>query len=242
MAPIDEQGAVWSYHPPSDAWSQLTTSETTLPYPQARSYHCAASDGQTSFFVHAGCPADGRLPDLWAFDIANRLWLQLPDAPGPPRGGASMAYSEGKLYRMHGFDGRTEQGGSIDVFDIGARTWSSKAFNADGLVGPQPRSVCTLLPLTLQGRKKLITLFGERDPSSLGHAGAGKMLADVWLYDIAANWWTKIMTSGEEESPVSRGWFAADVHMGADGKPCVVIHGGLDENNERLGEMWRLSF
>jgi hypothetical protein len=30
-----------------------------------------------------------------------------------------------------------------------------------------------------------VTIFGERNPSSLGHAGAGKMFGDVWAYDIA---------------------------------------------------------
>jgi hypothetical protein len=28
-------------------------------------------------------------------------------------------------------------------------------------------------------------MFGERDPSSLGHAGAGKMLTDVWAFVLS---------------------------------------------------------
>ena len=35
------------------------------------------------------------------------------------------------------------------------------------------------------------TLFGERDPISLGHAGAGKTLTDWRVYDIASDKWLK---------------------------------------------------
>lgn len=242
MAPIEENGIVWSYDPYNVSWSKLEPADNSKSYPPARSYHCAASDGQSSFFIHAGCPAKGRLSDLWRFDIASRSWAQLPDAPPPQRGGTSIAYSGGKLYRMNGFDGTKEQGGSIDIFDIAANTWSTETYTADGNAGPEARSVCALLPVKLQGKDKLITLFGERDPSSLGHAGAGKLLSDVWVYDIVENWWTKLNTAGSEGVPDPRGWFDADVVNQQDGKDNVVVHGGLGENNERLTDIWLLKF
>ncbi|KAF2713928.1 galactose oxidase [Pleomassaria siparia CBS 279.74] len=243
MAPIEEDGAVWSYDPMQSSWTKIDLADTSKPYPPGRSYHCSTSDGENAIFIHAGCPTKGRLSDLWRFDISERIWTQLADAPGPQRGGTSIAYSGGKLYRMNGFDGTTEQGGSIDVFDISTNTWSTESFPADGNGGPEPRSVCALLSVKFEGRDKLVTLFGERDPSSLGHAGAGKMLGDVWLYDIGENWWTQIGKDEKDSVPKPRGWFDADVVKAQNGgKDNVVIHGGLDENNERLTDVWLLSF
>lgn len=243
MAPVEENGALWRYDPAQSSWSIISPAEPEQPYPPARSYHCMADDGKTSIFVHAGCPTDGRLSDLWKFDTSSRAWTQLPSAPSPERGGTSIAFSRGKLYRMHGFDGKTEQGGSIDIFDLADNTWTTKTFTADGNDGPEPRSVCALLPITLQKKDKLITLFGERDPSSLGHAGAGKMLGDVWVYDIDEEWWTKLEPSSDDKPPASRGWFDAGVLKSRDGgNDQIVVHGGLDEGNERLADLWLLSF
>lgn len=242
MAPVEENGAVWAYHPTQASWSELKPADSSKPYPPARSYHCATSDGKNTFFIHAGCPAKGRLSDLWKFDVSGQTWTQAPDAPAPHRGGTSIAYSGGKLYRMNGFDGTTEQGGSIDIFDIAANSWSTETFNADGNDGPEPRSVCALLPIRLAQKDKLLTVFGERDPSSQGHAGAGKMLSDVWIYDIVENWWTKLEPKGGEGVPDPRGWFDADVLKAEKGNDSVLIHGGLGENNERLSDVWLLSF
>ncbi|KAF2128043.1 galactose oxidase [Dothidotthia symphoricarpi CBS 119687] len=242
MAPIEEHGAVWSYNPSSSSWSNISPADSSKPHPPARSYHCSASDNQNNIFIHAGCPTSDRLSDLWKFDISDRTWTQLPDAPAPHRGGASIAYKSGKLYRMHGFDGTTEQGGSIDIFDISSNTWSTETFNPDGNDGPEARSVSVLLPVRLAQKDKLITLFGERDPSSQGHAGAGKMLSDVWIYDISENWWTQLHPEGTDGVPDPRGWFDADVVKNEDGNDSVVLHGGLGGDNERLKDVWRITF
>lgn len=242
MAPIEEDGAVWSFDTKNSSWSKIMPADSSAPYPPARSYHASTSDGQRTFFVHAGCPEKGRLSDLWKFDVNSAKWTQAPDAPAPQRGGTSIAYSGGSIYRMNGFDGSTEQGGSIDIFDIAANTWSTQTFKADGNDGPEPRSVCVLLPVHLAKKDKLLTLFGEHDPSSLGHAGAGKMLSDVWIYDITENWWTQLQHRGTEGVPAPRGWFDADVVKSESGNDSVVIHGGLGENNERLADVWHLTF
>ncbi|KAI1524684.1 kelch repeat protein [Pyrenophora tritici-repentis] len=243
MAPVEEDGAVWCFNPKSSSWSKISPVDSSKPYPPARSYHCSTSDGKDTLFIHAGCPANGRLSDLWKFNIHERTWTQAPDAPAPHRGGASIAFSGGKLYRMNGFDGTTEQGGSIDIFDIASDTWTTENFAADGFNGPKPRSVCVLLPVKLAGKDKLLTLFGEHDPSSLGHAGAGKMLSDVWIYDVGEKWWTEIQPEGSSDGiPDPRGWFDADVVKADSGNDSIVIHGGLGENNERLADLWQLAF
>ncbi|KAF2820404.1 galactose oxidase [Ophiobolus disseminans] len=242
MAPVEEAGAVWCFDATSSEWSCIQPADSSKPYPPARSYHSSASDGKSAFYLHAGCPEKGRLSDLWKFDVSERTWTELPEAPAPQRGGTSIAYSGGKLYRMNGFDGSTEQGGSVDIFDIAANSWSTKTFKADGNDGPEARSVCVLLPVRLAQKDKLLTLFGEHDPSSLGHAGAGKMLSDAWIYDISENWWTELNPNGADGVPDPRGWFDADVVKSESGNDSVVIHGGLGENNERLSDVWLLSF
>ncbi|CAH0028093.1 unnamed protein product [Clonostachys rhizophaga] len=240
MTPLEESGALWSYDPAAAEWSLISPSDPNAPFPAGRSYHCVASDGADRIFVHAGCPETGRLSDLWAFDLAGRTWTQLPSAPGPARGGASIAFAGGKLYRVHGFDGKTEQGGSLDVFDLEAQTWLSTQYKTDQVDGPEARSVATLLSATVQGKPYLVTMFGERDPSPLGHAGAGKMLKNVWVYDIEQGKWNIVETEGD--APVARGWFDADVTTGAGGQDDIVVHGGLSDDNTRLGDVWRLSF
>ncbi|KAL6711099.1 hypothetical protein ACN47E_006974 [Coniothyrium glycines] len=242
MAPVEEKGALWAYDPSSLSWSKILPADTSAPYPAARSYHCCTSDGQNTFFLHAGCPAEGRMSDLWKFDLSTQTWSRAPDAPGPQRGGTSIAYSGGRLFRMHGFDGKTEQGGSIDVFDVAKSAWSTESFHANGYDGPEARSVCALLPVRLAGKDKLLTLFGEHDPSSLGHAGAGKMLSDVWVYDISENWWTQLHPDGSDGTPAPRGWFDADVIKSETGNDSIVVHGGLGEDNERLKDIWHLTF
>jgi hypothetical protein len=97
---------------------------------------------------------------------------------------------------MNGFDGEAEQGGSLDVYDATNNTWPSQLYSADGVSGPTPRSVSAFLTLVVGGKPSLVTLFGERDPSSLGHQGAGKMLRDIWIYDMDSATWSEVATKG----------------------------------------------
>ncbi|EKJ76590.1 hypothetical protein FPSE_03256 [Fusarium pseudograminearum CS3096] len=239
MKPIEEKGAVWCYKATENEWVAITPTDNNAPFPSGRSYHCITSDGVDKLYLHSGCPEQGRLGDLWVFDVIKRSWTELPAAPDPSRGGSSIAFLNGRLYRMNGFDGNVEQGGALDIYDIEARSWSTISYTPDGIQGPEARSVSTLVPLSIQNNSYLLTMFGERDPSSLGHAGAGKMLSDVWVFDTETNLWLKIET---RNGPVARGWFDADVVKAEDAKGAVVVHGGLGEDNERLGDVWCLQF
>ncbi|RJE24735.1 hypothetical protein PHISCL_02944 [Aspergillus sclerotialis] len=238
MAPIEEHGAVWEFDSTATSWSLIKPSGSgSGQFPLARSYHCMTSDGKDTIYIHAGCPEKGRLADLWAFNLTRKEWVELSPAADPPRGGASIAYVDGKLYRMNGFDGKTEQGGSLDVYSPETNSWASIQFPPDGKAGPAPRSVSSLLPITLGDRKLLVTMFGERDPSSLGHQGAGKMLRDVWAFDLQSEKWEEVDVQGDE-LPLARGWFDADIV----GTNEIVVHGGLGESNDRLGDVWKLEF
>lgn len=236
MAPIDENGCLHVFDTLSASWSQVTPRDQSAAVPSPRSYHCMTSDGQNMIFVHAGCPEAGRLSDLWAYNLLENRWSELSDAPPPQRGGPSIVHHAGRLYRMNGFDGKTEQGGQVDIYDISTGKWTSVKFKADGHAGPEPRSVSALVHLVVGGRDKLLTLYGEHDPSALGHAGAGKMLANLWLWDIREQTWELVGTA-DHEVPSPRGWFAAASVSAGD----VVAVGGLNESNERLADAWLLS-
>jgi hypothetical protein len=68
------------------------------------------------------------------------------------------------------------------------------------------------------------------------------MLSDVWGYSLDEGKWAQILamsTSGE--APDARGWFDADV-VELGGKDAVVVSGGLGEENDRLDDLWVLTF
>ncbi len=235
MSPIEESGSFHVFDPTNANWSLLSPADPSQPYPEARSYHTITSDNDDTIYLHAGCPASGRLSDLWSFQVSTRHWTTLASAPDPARGGTSIAFTGGLLYRMHGFDGKTEQGGSLDIYSPSSNEWSTIHYTPDNESGPIPSSVSTLLPITIAGRASLITLFGELDPSALGHAGAGKMSNYIWVYDIGGRKWERV--EGQNVlSPVARGWFGADAV-----KERVVVQGGLGEDNERLDDIWVLN-
>jgi hypothetical protein len=71
--------------------------------------------------------------------------------------------------------------------------------------------------------------------------GAGKMLADVWVYGVEEGRWRVVRTEEGEEAPRGRGWFGADV-VRIEGREAVVVVGGLGEGNERLDDAWVLKF
>lgn len=227
------------------SWSVVAPAEESPidPYPEDRSYHSMTSDNNHNIYLHAGCPTKGRLSDLWKFNVLTRKWKQLPSAPGGGRGGTSIALSScGKLYRINGFDGKIEQGGTVDVYDLEQGKWSSIEYKPDGVNGPEPRSVSAFVPMTTStGRELLVTLFGEGAPSDLGHAGAGRMFADVWAWDVSAKHWHHVEFEAQGASPLRRGWFDADVWASADGNgDRVVVHGGLHDDNRRLDDLWTL--
>lgn len=257
MAPLDEEGKLWQFYNSDDdgiGWLPFAPADASQPAPEPRSYHCMTSDGKSTLYVHAGCPTSGRLLDLWSFNVNDRKWTQLASAPGPPRGGTSITYHAGRLYRMGGFDGKHEIGGELDIYDIASDTWSTHTFTPDGVNGPGARSVATLLALPIHGKPSLITAFGESDPSALGHAGAGNMLSDTWICDIETKEWRKVISEEGAEVPRPRGWFAADI-VSADvtenltgfpirykSKKTMIVQGGLAEDNERLDDAWVLNF
>lgn len=258
MTPLEESGTLHIFSPTSKSWRSISPESKDAPYPSARSYHASTSassntnqtEAEKIFYVHAGCPAAGRLSDLWSFNFDSKRWTQLANAPGDGRGGTAMCWDESRrrIWRFGGYNGKTELGGGIDYVPLSNGTdatqnqaeWSIIPFpstSSNNAGGPEPRSVAALHPLGT----KLLTLFGEGKPSPTGgHDAAGNFWGDVWAFNPETTTWEEVKIDGEK--PEERGWFASDVcDVDGEGGGGVVVWGGIDSGNERLGDGWVLS-
>lgn len=157
-----------------------------------------------------------------------------------------MCFAAGRVWRFGGFDGERELGGVVDFFDVEEGSWGRVEFEG----GPGARSVGGFVAVRVgggegdgkKGKDYLVVVFGEADPSSIGHEGAGRMLGDVWAFDVEEERWVRVVDDCGDvggERPAPRGWFGAAVAVGP-GRLAVV--GGLGEDNERLGDAWVLEF
>lgn len=132
---------------------------------------------------------------------------------------------------------------------------------------PGARSVASFEALNVGGgREYLVLMLGERDPSNAGHAAAGKFWDDVWVFQVppqgmsAASLhdavlhavgkksgegkWTKVETRPYDDEddasaggPGPRGWVASAT-MGELEENGIVLWGGLNGDNQRLGDGW----
>ncbi|OJT04461.1 Nitrile-specifier protein 5 [Trametes pubescens] len=225
--------------------------------PSPRSYHTAVVHGE-KIYVHAGCPDTGRLSTLHAFDVKKGIWEALASAPEPGRGGtclvpAVIQGSKDLLLRYGGFSGDELPAvpGSVDVYSIEENKWSTVEPFPDPIHGyPGPRSVHGSSPYQSQAphlsNAVAILYHGERDASTLGHAGAGTFWDDAWVLakepgdSAISGWaWHKVDV-GAADVPAGRGWFPPASWVDPEGNTRVVMFGGLLSSNTRSDELWEL--
>lgn len=91
---------LYCFDPKSNAWTMVTPA--TGDAPPKRSYHaaCAAVQNDKQYmYLFGGCGEEGqgRLNDLWRWDVQARTWEQLPTHEQiTGRGGACLAASPGE--------------------------------------------------------------------------------------------------------------------------------------------------
>ncbi|KAK1754687.1 nitrile-specifier protein 2 [Echria macrotheca] len=132
---------------------------------------------------------------------------------------------------------------------------------------PGPRSVARMEAVTVGGgREYLVLMMGERSPSGAGHEAAGSFWDDVWVFQVPAHSgtaasladnllsavgrksaegkWARVQLAVHDDEddasldgPGARGWFAS-APMGELEENGIVIWGGLDAGNKRLGDGW----
>jgi hypothetical protein len=179
-----------------------------------------------------------------------------------------VPYPPHHLIRFGGFCGyELGEGGVIDVYDTRSDKWASYDLSKNGVV-PAARSVHALVPFNLPITPAVtrmqemetdtetvvaLLLFGELDPApvELGHDGAGKFSDEVWalirpsstsssevdLVPFERFRWVRVEAASGSQWPEARGWFAAGTCNASNE---VVVVGGLNGSNERLGDAWTL--
>ncbi|KZV97457.1 hypothetical protein EXIGLDRAFT_730675, partial [Exidia glandulosa HHB12029] len=261
MAPLEGDDAGPYFVRFADAQAQWERVSAKGDAPLGRSYHCGAVLGD-NLYIHAGCPVSGRLGDLYSLNVTTRTWARAADAPGAPRGGTVLAATkvqvdgaeQDALLRWGGFAGyEIGADNDLDVYLPSTNSWRTvKPAAPDG--APGARSVHGFTPLQIVGDNETLVavmFLGERDPSSLGHEGAGAFWEDVWgLFQskdtdaetLGLSW--RQIELDASASPEPRGWFAfTDVPVAPSERSSVgrvLMHGGLLSSNKRSSEAWLL--
>jgi hypothetical protein len=131
------------------------------------------------------------------------------------------------IYIIGGFTG--QEAGDIHRFDLVSGRWEEISTGENREF--TPRSV---FGHGVVGSNILI-YGGEVDPSDMGHAGAGEFSADTFSLDIEKNHHLSTITATGHQ-PCPRGWMAS-TSLGTRG---LVISGGVDNSNARLGDLYIL--
>ncbi|GLC37373.1 hypothetical protein PLESTB_001594300 [Pleodorina starrii] len=240
---------LYAFDVATSTWSRL---EAQGPLPPKRSYHTMTAVGP-KLYVFGGCGEQGRLNDAHEYDTSTNTWRQLaaPSAEAVPgRGGSCLvAGPDGRaLYVIAGFCGRELD--DMHVYNIADDAWCgskcpsctvSNDANGTPAAGKLPaRSVFgagmhSCDREECDSKDVLMVYGGEVDPSDKGHDGAGDFCSSLMAYGAGGRkGWQALEAGGEAPGP--RGWFASATTP--DGR--LVIHGGLDGNNDRLGDMFVL--
>jgi hypothetical protein len=160
-----------------------------------------------------------------------------------------MTYHGNRVYVHGGFTGQEQS--DMVVYDSSKDEWFEASPSSTD--APGARSVHAIVPVESEDADsdKLVVLFGEGNPSNLGHEGAGEFWGDVWTAKLPKSLnaahghrlpvaYEKMALTGfnddQSNLPCPRGWFQA---MPWKGK--IVLSGGLAPNNERLDDLYLLS-
>ena len=133
----------------------------------------------------------------------------------------------------------------LDIYTISTDTWRTVIPSPDPTQGyPGPRSVHGFVPFQSKLNPAAVALLyhGERDASTLGHAGAGTFWDDIWLLEHKGGnlSWKKVEITEDRTNPEGRGWIPSASYVDEHGETKVVMFGGLLSSNERSDELWVL--
>ena len=232
-------GDLYSFDLASGTWSLLNP---TGKVPAARNFHASTSIGDC-FYIFGGCSHEGRLSDLWRYDVRAGMWEEMAQhSTMLGRGGAGLvAVNEKQIYVLGGFTGK--ENGEIYRFDTSKNEWEQLDVQQTEKALFTPRSVFATAAHTIKGPSSrccshsdhIIVFGGEVDPSDLGHAGAGLFDNSTLCLDTQENSWHTIPGSATSSSPApcARGWAAS-----SRCEEGLLVHGGIDVTNTRLNDFY----
>lgn len=162
--------------------------------------------------------------DCNTYDLATRQWRRLSPAGDRPSGvlGGAFVYdaASGKALLFGGLHlGNRQLNNETWLYDFSADTWTKRSPSAS----PSPRNFGVM---AFDAKSGKTVLFGGGDKNGDG-------LGDTWVYDSAADIWTKMRPA---QSPSPRDYSAMVYDPKSDR---MVLFGGIDESSgQPLGDTW----
>jgi len=215
-------GGAGERHSPEDLFNDLWGYEDGLPWqeitpnnppPSPRKGHQGV-EHEGKMYVIFGMAEEGFLNDVWVYDPATKVWVQVPKVGLWPEGRRFHAATScaGSIWLLGGFG----SGGPLNdfwAFDPSEGTWEKKAdFPGGGVYGA-----------SLSCAGEIILAYGG-DPEGRG---------GLWAYKIGEDRWTYKEIEGAP--PPRRCHAAVTVRDG------LLISGGFGPEG-LLGDSWYLSF
>lgn len=223
-----ELNELYSFDTNSNKWTLISSGDTGPP---DRSYHSTTADDKR-VYVFGGCGVTGRLNDLWAYDVVEKIWVKflVPGENCKPRGGPGLAVAQGKIWIVYGFSGVELD--DVHCFDPVDEKWVEVETRGEK---PSARSVFSTVGIG----KHIFVYGGEVDPSDLGHLGAGKFSSDFYMLDTETGVWTKLddQSNSGDDHPGPRGW-CAFAPGNQNGQLGLLVYGGNSPSNDRLDDIF----
>lgn len=191
---IEEKSSLWFWNLERKLWDVIKPAENS-PGPGPRQTAKLFAD-ETRIILLGGVDASGsHASDLWQFDVASRIWSQLPTAP--------VATSNATLYNhqlwlISSSDYMSSQIHHLDISPSDHKDeWESLTFPTNPLApGPRARHDGAFLPVsTGWGRNYLVYLLGARGNPSSKRPSSGKedlneevsQWSDAWVLQIPSS-------------------------------------------------------
>ncbi|MEE9506984.1 MAG: kelch repeat-containing protein, partial [Thermoplasmata archaeon] len=211
----------WLFDPVSGNWSKL---DTLTPAPVSRRESAMVYvPSDDSALLYGGMHGNVILDDIWAFNFSTETWSQLPPAGGDdpgPRSGHSMAYSANE-HAIYLFGGRLDFGVNKTMkLNLTSNIWSVVA--TDEGVRTEGTS------MIYDGPGDRFIVFGGQEYLDSGSNNQTKVL------NLTSGEWTWI------DTPVSltaRAWQSIAYDNATNS---AILIGGMDDQGERLGDVWKL--
>lgn len=192
---VDEKSSMWLFSPDRKSWDMLAPTNADVAPGPRQGAQLFAND--THVVLFGGIDGSGdHASDLWQFDIAMRVWTQLPTAPVAA---SNAALVNGQLWLISGSDPLSSQIHHLDISSSEKdRAWESFTFPTNPLApGPRARREGALLPIsTGYGRNYLVYLLGARNdnsatsitnPEDPTHSQEVTQFSDTWVLQIPSS-------------------------------------------------------
>jgi N-acetylneuraminic acid mutarotase len=218
-------GDTWILDLTAKTWTALNTSTQPSPREAASMVY----DPTTKRIILFGGVGDyTALGDTWAYDPATGTWSRLhPSAAPSARCCQAMVFdpATGKIIMFGGLDRDFLNLADTWAFDPATDTWTQ----IHTAHSPEARDSHVMADVTATGQ---IVLFGgeswsedpEADPTALG---------DTWLFDTAAQDWTRLETP---VSPPARD--SASLEWSASSGTAILFGGEVYSMGVSFGDTW----